>query len=390
MSSLNPLSRTAFLGLALGVLVLSGCGQEQQQQMPAQTPPPPEVTVVRLQSQDVVLTRELPGRTRASLIAEVRPQVSGIIKDRLFVEGSVVKAGQPLYQLEDDTYLADLNSAEASLARAKAVLESARVTARRTAELVKIEAVSQQEHDNAQAALRQAEAEVLVAEAAVKTARVRLGYSRIVAPISGYIGRSQVTQGALVTTNQAEPLTTIQQLDPLYVDLVQSSSELLRIRKALAEGRLREADLPVSLRLEDGSRYEHQGKVLFSEMTVDPSTGSFTVRVEVPNPQQILMPGMYVRAEVGSGVREQALLAPQQGIMRDPKGNTSVLVVNDEGTVEARVVQVSQTIGDKWLVEGGLAEGDRVIVEGLQKVRPGIPVRVVEAPQAEVAAASGQ
>ncbi len=383
MSSRNSLSRAALIGVALGAVALSGCGQGEQAAPQAQAQaqaPAPEVTVFTMKAAPVALTRELPGRTNASLVAEVRPQVSGIIQDRLFTEGSFVEAGQPLYQLEDDTYAANLNSAKASLARAKAVLERARITAKRTAELVKIDAVSQQENDDAQAALLQAEAEVKVAEAAVTSAQVTLNYSRITAPISGFIGKSYVTQGALVTTNQAQPMATMHKLDPIYVDLTQSSSELLQMRKAIATGNLdRFEEVPVTILLEDGSEYEHPGKLAFSEMTVEPSTGSFSLRVVVPNPDRLLMPGMYVRANVGTGIRQQGLLVPQQGIARDPRGNTSAMVVGQDNTVEVRPVRVSRSIGDKWLVEEGLAEGDKVIVEGLQKIRPGIQVRVVEA-----------
>ncbi len=387
MSSRNSLSRAALIGLTLGVFALSGCVQGDQAESQAQAQaqaPAPEVTVVTMKAEPVTLTRELPGRTAASLVAEVRPQVSGIIQKRLFTEGSFVEAGQPLYQLEDDTYVATLNSAKASLARAKAVLERARITAQRTAELVKIDAVSQQENDDAQAALLQAEAEVKVAEAAVASAQVTLNYSRITAPISGFIGKSYVTQGALVTTNQAQAMATVHKLDPIYVDLSQSSSELLQMRKAIAAGSLeRLEEVPVTILLEDGSEYEHSGKLAFSEMTVEPSTGKFSLRVVVPNPDRLLMPGMYVRANVGTGIRQNALLVPQQGIARDPRGNTSALVIGKDNTVEVRPVQVSRTIGDKWLVEGGLVEGDQVIVEGLQKIQPGIQVRVVEAnPQA--------
>jgi len=383
MSSRNSLSRAALIGLTLGVVALSGCGQGEQaaSQAQAQTQAPaPEVTVVTMKASPITLTRELPGRTTASLVAEVRPQVSGIIRERLFTEGSFVEAGQPLYRLEDDTYAAALNSAKASLTRAKAVLERARITARRTAELVKIDAVSQQENDDAQAALLQAEAEVKVAEAAVTSAQVTLDYSRITAPISGFIGKSYMTQGALVTTNQAQALAVMHKLDPIYVDLTQSSSELLQLRKAIASGNLdRLEDVPVTILLEDGSEYEHAGKLAFSEMTVEPSTGSFSLRVIVPNPDRLLMPGMYVRANVGTGIRQNALLVPQQGIARDPRGNTTAMVIGKENTVEVRPVQVSRTVGDKWLVEGGLAVGDQVIIEGLQKIQPGIQVRVVEA-----------
>ena len=381
MSSSTPLFRTAFTGLVLSTLLLSGCGTGEQaapQAAAAQTPAP-EVSVVTLKAEDITLTRELPGRINASLVAEVRPQVSGIIKERLFTEGGYVKAGQPLYQLEDATYQAELQRAEASLARAKATLESAEITAKRMAALVKIDAVSQQDNDDAQAALLQARAEVKVAEAALTSAKVTLGYSRITAPISGYIGKSAVTAGALVTINQNQPLATIQKLDPIYIDLTQSSSELLQMRKAMAAGTLtRQKEVPVTLLLEDGSRYAQEGSLAFTEMTVDPTTGSYALRVEVPNPESLLMPGMYARAILAIGSRSQALLVPQQGIARDPKGNTNAMVIGADGTVEARPVRVSRTIGDRWLVEEGLNVGDQVIVAGLQKIKPGIPVRTVE------------
>jgi len=338
------------------------------------------VTVVTLKSEPVTLVRELPGRTTPFLIAEVRPQVDGIVKQRLFTEGGTVKAGKPLYQLDDATYRAAYASADAALARAEATLASARLTARRTAELVAINAVSKQDHEDAAAALEEAEADVAAARAAERSARVVLGYSRISAPISGRIGRSSVTQGALVTANQAAPLAVIQQLDPIYVDLTQSSAEWLDLRRAIDAGRLqRDRDLPVTILLEDGTQYGRDGKLQFSEVSVDPTTGSFGLRVVVPNPEHILLPGMYVRALLRTGVRPDAVLAPQQGILRDPRGHTNAMVVGTDGKVEARAVRVSQAIGDDWLIEEGLAAGDRVIVEGLQKIQPGVPVEATEA-----------
>jgi membrane fusion protein (multidrug efflux system) len=346
------------------------------------------VTVVTLKQQPVTLTRELPGRSSAYLVAEVRPQVYGIVARRLFTEGGLVKAGEPLYQLDDATYRADDASARANLARAEATLLTAQLNARRSAELVKIDAVSKQDDENATAALRQAEADVKAAQAAAERTGVVLGYARITSPISGRIGKSTVTQGALVTANQAEPLATVQQLDPIYVDLTQSSAELLELRRALAAGTLKGAShLPVAILLEDGTRYEHDGKLAFSDVTVDPSTGSYALRVIVPNPERILLPGMYVRALVGNGVRRDALLVPQQGVTRDPKGNATAMVVGAGGKVELRPIRVSRTVGDQWLVEEGLAAGDKVIVEGLQKIRPGAPVQATEAGAAPVVAA---
>lgn len=355
-------------------------GVRAQQQPGGPPPPPPAVTVVSLKAETVTLTRELPGRTHPYLVAEVRPQVSGIIKSQLFTEGKLVKAGQPLYQLDDETYQADVNSAKASLARAQAKLEAARLTAKRASELVKANAVSKQEAEDATAALRQAEADVKVGQAAVESAEIILKRARISAPIDGRIGKSAVTQGALVTANQTAPLATIQQLDPIYVDLTQSSSEILQIRKEVAAGNLASTtNLPVTILLEDGAKYAQRGRLAFSEVTVDPSTGSTAIRVIVPNPNGLLLPGMYVRAVVSTGQRNHALLAPQQGVTRDPKGNASALIVNAEAKVEVRPVKVSRALGDKWLVEEGLKAGDRVIVEGVMKVKPDMPVQATEA-----------
>jgi membrane fusion protein, multidrug efflux system len=375
------LSRVGSLRPLVGILFVAGliAGCARQDPMPQGGAPIP-VTVVTLKSESVTLTRELPGRSTAYLIAEVRPQVNGLIARRLFEEGSIVKAGQPLYQLDDATYRADANSAEAAFARAQATLVTAELNARRSAELVKIDAVSKQDDENAAAALRQAQADVKAAQAAHDRARVYVGYARITSPITGRIGKSAVTQGALVTANQDAPLTTVQQLDPMYVDLTQSSAELLALRRGLAAGSLKGTrDLPVTILLEDGTRYDHPGKLAFSDVTVDPATGSFGLRVVVPNPQYVLLPGMYVRAIVGDGERQDALLVPQQGVTRDPRGQSLAMVVGAGNKVEPRTIQVSRAIGDKWLVEDGLLAGDRVIVEGLQKIRPGAPVQPTEA-----------
>lgn len=376
------------LALSLSfVLAACGSGAPEQQQAPQAVP----VTVVTLQPQDTTLTRELPGRTTPFLVAEVRPQVSGIIRRRLFTEGGEVKAGQPLYQIDDASYRAENNSARARLASAQAALVTARLNAQRSAELVKVDAISRQEDDNAQAALRQAEADVKAAQAGVDGTGVTLGYARITSPISGRIGKSSVTQGALVSAGQPAPLATVQQLDPIYVDLSQSSAELLALRKGLASGTLAStASLPVTVLLEDGTTYSHEGKLAFSEVTVDPSTGSFALRVVVPNPDGVLLPGMYVRAVVGNGERKAAILVPQQGIARDPKGNTSAMVVGKDGKAEVRPVKVSRAIGDKWLVESGLQAGDKVIVEGLQKIKPGVSVMASEAGAPAPVAKSGK
>ena len=373
------MSRTPYRLLALSLaiaLTVSACGGGEQE---VPQGGPGQVTVATLKAEQVGLTRELPGRTNAFLVAEVRPQVNGIVAKRLFTEGGLVTAGQPLYQLDDASYRAQANSARAQLARAEATANAARLSAKRIGELAKVEAVSTQDNENAIAALKQAEADVGAARASLDAANVTLGYARITAPISGRIGKSSVTQGALVSVGQAEALATVQQLNPIYVDLTQSASELLQLRRELASGRLQDNQtLPVTILLDDGTEFDHKGTLEFSEVSVDPTTGSYALRVKVENPDQVLMPGMYVRAQVGSGVRDNAILVPMQGIARDPKGDTSAMVVGKDDKVEVRQVKVSRSLGDKWLVEDGLKAGDKVIVEGLQKIQPGMPVQATE------------
>ncbi|KAF1697251.1 efflux transporter periplasmic adaptor subunit [Pseudoxanthomonas jiangsuensis] len=367
----------SLLALSLTIaLTLSACGDGA----PAAPPGGGHVTVATLKAERVGLTHELPGRTNAFLIAEVRPQVNGIVAKRLFSEGGQVVAGQALYQLDDASYRAQANSARAQLARAEATLHAARLSTRRIGELAKVQAVSTQDNETAIATLKQAEADVGAARASLDAANVTLGYARITAPISGRVGKSTVTQGALVNAGQAEALATVQQLDPIYVDLTQSASELLQMRRDLANGRLQDNQgLPVTILLDDGSEFAHKGALEFSEVSVDPTTGSYALRVKVANPEHVLMPGMYVRAVVGGGVRDNAILVPMQGIARDPKGNTSAMVVGKDSKIEVRPVKVSRTVGDKWLVEEGLSVGDRVVVEGLQKIQPGMPVEATEA-----------
>jgi membrane fusion protein (multidrug efflux system) len=368
------------------VLSLTSCGQSKQ----GGGPPggTPEVAVVTLQPQRVQVTNELPGRTSPYLIAEVRPQVSGIIQKRFFTEGSDVKAGDILYRIDPATYDASYSAAKASLARAEANVVSIRNRVERYKELVAINAVSQQENDDVTAALKQAEADVLVNKAATETARINLAYTRVTTPITGRIGKSHVTVGALVTANQPTPLTTIQQLDPIYVDATQSSANLLELKRNLAAGRIKGGgpnQTKVKLLLEDGTSYPLEGTLKFSDVTVDASTGSFILRIVFPNTKNTLLPGMYVRAIVQEGVAEDVILAPQQGISRDPKGNPIAMVVDKESKVELRMITVDRAIGDKWLVSSGLASGDKLIVEGSQRVRPGVPVKAVpfEAPQKE-------
>jgi len=344
-------------------------------------PPAPEVTVVTVQPAPVALTTELAGRTSAYQVAEVRPQVGGILKERLFREGAEVKAGAPLYRIDPASYDAEVERAQAALVKAEANMATAKVKANRYEELAAINFVSQQAQDDVTVALKQAEADVAAARAALQTARINRGYTTVTAPITGLIGRSALTPGALVTANQATALATIQQLDPIYVDVTQSSADLLRLRRELASGRLKSAGTDqarVRLLLEDGSAYPLEGKLQFSEVSVDPATGSVTLRAVFPNPNQQLLPGMYVRAVLEEGVRENAILVPQQAVSRDPRGNAVAMVVAADGTVQQRQLRADRTIGDRWLVSEGLAAGDRVIVEGLQRVRPGAPAKAVE------------
>ncbi len=370
---------TVIIGMLVGYLVVAGCGKRNS--AVAKTPStPPEVGVVVLQPQRVALTTELPGRTSAYLIAEVRPQVGGIIQKRLFTEGTDVTAGEVLYQIDPATYQATYNSAKAALARAEANLNPVRLKAERYAELVKINAVSKQDYDDASAALKQAEADVEAGKAALETARINLDYTKVTAPISGRIGRSSVTNGALVTASQSAALATIQQLSPIYVDVTQSSAEMLRLKQELASGLLKSngaAQAKVELVLEDGSAYPLPGTLKFSEVTVDQTTGSITLRAIFPNPGHILLPGMFVRAIVEEGINDHAILVPQRGVTRDSAGKATVMVVGSEEKVEPRVIKVLRTVGEHWLVSEGLKAGDRVILEGLQKARPGTPVKAV-------------
>lgn len=378
-------SRIVFFALTAlaGSVALAGCGQAEHPAAPAAQAMP--VGVVTLKSQTVTLTKELPGRVAASQIAEIRPQVNGIVLQRLFTEGSEVKAGEALYQIDPATFEAQLSSAKAAVARAQASIASSKAKAGRYTELLKIKAVSQQEFDEADASYKQAQADLLTAQAQLKTAQINVNYSKVLSPIDGQISKSAVTAGALVSANQNTALATVTQLDPIYVDLTQSSNEMLQLKKALASGDLGSdaaIQTVVELKMEDGSVYPHKGTLQFSEVTVDPGTGSVTLRAQFPNPEKLLLPGMYVRAEVVEGVKARAILAPQRGISRNSKGEATAMVVGKEGKVEARILQTSRTIGSNWLVSSGLNEGDQLIIEGLQKIRPGAPVQAVPAESA--------
>ncbi len=379
MQTMCKIKLIATVGILVMGIMLSGCGKKTAAGGP---PPsgPPEVGVVVIEPQRVSLSTELSGRTSAHQVAEVRPQVGGIIQKRLFVEGSDVKAGEVLYEIDPASYQSAFASAKAAQARAEANIIPARLKAQRFEDLVKIKAVSQQEYDDAAGALKLAEADLEGARSTVETARINLAYSRVTAPISGRISRSSVTTGALVTASQAAPLATIQQLDYIYVDVTQSSAEMLRLKRDLANGTMRNngaSQARVKLLLEDGTPYPLSGALKFSEATVDPSTGSVILRTLFPNPKQILLPGMFVRATLEVGVKEKAILVPQRGVTRNPKGDAMVMLVGVEEKVEPRVIKVDRTVGDNWLVSEGLKAGDRVILEGIQKARPGTQVKAV-------------
>lgn len=339
---------------------------------------PREVVIIKLEPRREVYTTALAGRIASFQVAEVRPQVGGILQQRLFTEGADVKVGQALYQIDPATYEAALDSAQAALMKAEANVTPARLKAERFRELLAIKAVSKQEYDDAQAAFKQAEADVAVNRAAVKTARINLEYTKVRSPISGRIGKSAFTPGALVTANQAQALTSVRQLDPVYVDITQSSQDLLRLRAQFTNGELRSAaeEAPVRLKLENGAMYPHEGRLQFTDVSVDESTGMVSLRALFPNPEHILLPGMYVRAVIAEGVDENALLVPQRALRRDPKGQASVLLVDGGGKVDVRLVDVGRTVGDSWQVLSGLKPGDRVIVEGGQNVRPGMSVKI--------------
>jgi membrane fusion protein (multidrug efflux system) len=354
------------------LLVLSGCSAGD----PAPVTVTPKVSVITVQPQSQALTTELAGRTQAFMVAEIRPQVGGIVQQRLFVEGADVKAGQALYQLDAAPYKASLAEAQATVAKARATLKSAQATAKRNAQLAKIDAISQQDNEDAQASLLTAEAELQVAQAGMDTARINLAYTRISSPVGGRIETSTVTPGALVVANQDSALTTVQQLDPIYVDVTQSTTELLRLKRDLASGALQgsgEGEARISLKLDDGSLYNHEGRLKFSGVSVNQGTGTVTLRAEFENPDHLLLPGMYVRAVLEQARNDQAILIPQQAVSRSASGVTSVLLVVN-GKVEQRVLTIDRAVGNQWWVTAGLQAGDQVIVEGGQKVRVGATV----------------
>lgn len=375
-------NRPAFLvvlALSVAPLVLAGC-EGGKGATPAQQPVP-EVAVVAVSSEPVTLTVELPGRVAAFLQADVRPQVSGIIQSRLFEEGQDVNEAEILYQIDPAPYQAAYERAVAALAVAEADLPAVRARLERYRSALAENAVSKQDYDDAAAALQKAEATVAQRKAEVETARIELGYTKITAPISGRIGKSYVTAGALVTANQAAPLATIHQFDPAYIDVPQSSKQLLELRRGIGSGRLKtsEESRDVRIVLEEGTSYPVEGKLQFHDVQVDPTTGTVNLRVTIPNPDHMLLPGMFVRAIVQQGVVPDAILVPQQAVRRNSKGEPLALVVDDGGKVQQRMLALNRAIGSKWLVDSGLAAGDRLIVEGVQNVRPGAAVKVVSA-----------
>jgi membrane fusion protein (multidrug efflux system) len=379
------------LVLALLAPALAGCKESSATAEPEA--PPPEVGVVTVTPQPRTIVRELPGRIAPTRVADVRPRVSGIIVERLFNQGSDVKVGEALYQIDPKPFEVELQAAQAALDKARAALDLAIPQASRSAALTRTQAISTAQHEIAVATVEQARAEVAAREADVARARLSLDYATVRAPINGRIGAARVSEGALVVQNDATSLATIQQLDPIYVDVTQSSTEILRIKRDLDAGRIKrskDATLPVKLILEDGSEYPLAGRLELSEASVDPGTGSVTLRAVFPNPRRDLLPGMYVRARLTEGNREGAIVLPHAAVSRDPRGNALVMVVGADNKVEVRPVEAAQALGDTWVITKGVAAGDRVIVDNLQKIRPGMPVQPVAAaaPGAVPAAAS--
>ncbi|KGD84508.1 membrane fusion protein (multidrug efflux system) [Pantoea sp. PNA 14-12] len=368
---LTPLAAVLMLS---GSFVLTGCDGNKSDQAAQQQPP--EVGVVTVKSEPLKISTELPGRTLAYRIAEVRPQVSGIILKRNFIEGSEIKAGESLYQIDPATYQASYDSAKADLAKAEANARIAQLTVNRYKPLLGTKYISQQDYDNAVATAAQNNAAVQAAKANVETARINLAYTKVSSPISGRIGKSSVTEGALVQSGQTTALATVQQLDPMYVDVTQSSEDFLRLRSELASGQLKQNDgkANVTLLMQNGKNYAQPGTLEFSDVTVDQTTGSITLRAIFPNPDKALLPGMFVRARLDEGTNPNALLVPQQAVTRTPTGDASVMVVGADNKVEARKIKAAQAIGDKWLVTEGLKAGERVIFTGLQRAKPGAQV----------------
>ena len=382
---LTPLAVVLMLS---GSLALTGCDDKPAQQGAQQMP---EVGIVTLKSAPLQITTELPGRTSAYRVAEVRPQVSGIILKRNFTEGSDIQAGVSLYQIDPATYQATYESAKGDLAKAQAAANMDQLTVKRYQKLLGTKYISQQDYDTAVATAQQSNAAVVAAKAAVETARINLAYTKVTSPISGRIGKSAVTEGALVQNGQTTALATVQQLDPIYVDVTQSSNDFLRLKQELANGKLQQENgkAKVELVTNDGLKYPQNGTLEFSDVTVDQTTGFITLRAIFPNPDHTLLPGMFVRARLEEGVNPDAILVPQQGVTRTPRGDASAMVVGEDDKVEVRQITATQAIGDKWLVTEGLKTGDRVIISGLQKVKPGVQVKAQEVVSDEKQQAAG-
>ena len=382
---LTPLAVVLMLS---GSLALTGCDDKPAQQGAQHMP---EVGIVTLKSAPLQITTELPGRTSAYRVAEVRPQVSGIILKRNFTEGSDIQAGVSLYQIDPATYQATYESAKGDLAKAQAAANMDQLTVKRYQKLLGTKYISQQDYDTAVATAQQSNAAVVAAKAAVETARINLAYTKVTSPISGRIGKSAVTEGALVQNGQTTALATVQQLDPIYVDVTQSSNDFLRLKQELANGKLQQENgkAKVELVTNDGLKYPQNGTLEFSDVTVDQTTGSITLRAIFPNPDHTLLPGMFVRARLEEGVNPDAILVPQQGVTRTPRGDASAMVVGEGDKVEVRQITATQAIGDKWLVTEGLKTGDRVIISGLQKVKPGVQVKAQEVVSDEKQQAAG-
>lgn len=395
---LNDLKKAALcVAAGFAVSMLGGCDSQKSAGAPggAAAQRAPQVSVTEIQPTELDMTTTLQGRTAPYLVADVRPQVAGILQKRLFKEGSEVKEGQALYQIDPAVYEAAVASAKAELQRAQAVLYQTRLTANRYAQLVKTNAISKQNNDDAQAAYKQAQAAVAAAEAGLKNAQINLDYTTVRSPISGRIGRSLVTPGALLSAHQAQNMAVVQTLDPIYVDVTQSSKEILSLKKDIAAGKLKTKGgaIPVTLIMEDGTKYPQTGELTLSEISVDPGTGTITLRAEFPNPENILLPGMFVRTELPQGTMEKALLVPQRAVMREANGTPYVYVVED-GKIAIRRLVTHRTQGQNWIVEEGLKPGEKVVIEGLQRIRPGVPVQIVptiaEQEQAKAAKASKQ
>lgn len=373
MNKIRGLPPLAAVLMLSGSFLLTGCDNNKSEQAAQQ---PPAVGVVTLKTEPLKISTELPGRTSAYRVAEVRPQVSGIILKRNFVEGSDVKAGQSLYQIDPATYQAAYDSAKGDLTQAQANARIAQLTVKRYKPLLGTKYISQQDYDTAVATAAQNDAAVQVAKANVETARINLAYTKVTSPISGRIGKSSVTEGALVQSAQTTALATVQQLDPMYVDVTQSSEDFMRLRSELESGQLKQNDgkANVTLLMQNGSSYAQTGTLEFSDVTVDETTGSITLRAIVPNPNHTLLPGMFVRARLDEGINPNAMLVPQQAVTRTPTGQATVMVVGADNKVESRQVTTSQAIGDKWLVTDGVKAGERVISTGLQRAKPGAQV----------------